>query len=426
MYRTLYSLLFYLLIPFVILRMFLRSFASPAYGKRWSERFAFNALADNFDPGKETIWVHAVSVGETNAAAVLVRQLQESYPASQIYITTMTPTGSDRVAALFGDEIFHSYIPYDLPIATQRFLDKVKPSLVLLMETELWPNLIHCCSQQGIKVLLANARLSEKSASSYGNFPDATRDMLGKIDFIAAQAKADMDRFIKLGINPEKISVTGSLKFIIDETAAQDETDSILAGIKNSERTVLVAASTRDQEEEKVLHAFNSILQKFPDLLLLLVPRHPERFDSVARLCQQAGLKLVRRSEQSPVEGCTQVFLGDSMGEMDAYYGLSHIAFVGGSLVDTGCQNVLEPAARGLPVVTGPSQFNFAIICKQLESVGALKTVQDEEQLATFLGQLLDDQKAREEMGRSGRQLVEENQHALPALMKIIEQLYKK
>jgi 3-deoxy-D-manno-octulosonic-acid transferase len=420
MYRILYSLTFYLIMPAVILRLFVRSFRSPAYGKRWSERFAFNSLPDGFDKTKQTIWIHAVSVGETNAAAPLIRKLKESYTGCQIYITTMTPTGSDRVSALFGEDVFHSYIPYDLPIATQRFIGKVQPSLLILMETELWPNLIHYCSSNGVKVILANGRLSEKSARSYGKFPDATKDMLDNIDFVAAQAKADMERFISAGVSSDRISVSGSLKFTIDESIEQNQLDDILGSIRDSKRIVLTAASTRDQEEEKVLHAYKNILEKFPDLLLLLIPRHPERFDRVARLCQQTGLSVIRRSEKKPIDESTQVFLGDSMGEMSAYYGLTDIAFVGGSLVDTGCQNVLEPAAMGLAVVTGPSQYNFATICSQLESVGALKTVKDENELAEFLMSVISDQSVRENMGQCGRRLVEENQQALPALIKII------
>ncbi len=403
-----------------MLRMFVRSFRSPAYGRRWPERFAFGRLPDRFDSSKQTIWIHAVSVGETNAAAPLVRQLRRTYPDCQIYLSTMTPTGSDRVSALFPEEVFHSYIPYDLPMATQRFIRKIQPSLLIIMETELWPNLLHHCARNNVRIILANARLSHKSALSYARFPKATRDMLDNIDFIAAQASADMERFIDLGADAARVSIMGSLKFVIDDSAEQIEFDDVLENIYDSDRTVLIAASTRDQEEEKVLRAYKMALKKYPDLLLLLVPRHPERFDRVARLCEQAGLETTKRSEAKTVDEHTQVFLGDSMGEMDAYYRLSDIAFVGGSLVDTGCQNVLEPAAMGLPVLTGPSQFNFATICSQLELAGALKTVHDENELGEFLIELLDDRSARLSMGQSGRRLVEENQQALPALMEII------
>lgn len=423
MYRILYSLVFYLALPFILLRLLIRSLRAPDYRRRLLERLALKTLPANFDKTKQTLWIHSVSVGETVAAAPLVRQLQEKYPELQIFISTMTPTGSDRVRELFADSVFHRYIPYDLPGATRRIIKQLQPSLLILMETELWPNLIHYSHKRGVKILLANARLSEKSAAGYGRFSHTTEKMLNKIDCIAAQSQADAARFKALGMDEARVHISGSLKFNIELHQAEPASGSLFASIENSSRSVLIAASTRDGEEEKVLKAFDQCLQSYPDLILLLVPRHPERFDKVARLCEEKGYVTARRSRDTLFTSTTQILLGDSMGEMLAYYRLADIAFVGGSLVDTGCQNVLEPAALGIPVITGPSQFNFATICGQLESVAALKTVDDETELASYLIDLLADKSEQQKMGERGRQLVEANQDALPNLLRLLEPL---
>lgn len=423
MYRFAYSVLFYLAVPLVLIRLYRRSRKAPAYAQRIRERFALAPMPATFDRNRTTLWIHAVSVGETVAAAPLVRALQARYPDSQILVTTMTPTGSDRVRALFADSVFHTYLPYDLPGATRRFIRRVKPALLILMETELWPNLIACCKQEGVRLVLANARLSGKSAAGYQRFAGATRRMLGAFDCIAAQADVDAQRLLALGAPQSVVSVTGSLKFLVSHHGPASSENSVFASVRRSGRPVLIAASTREGEEGKVLIAFQRCLATVPDLLLVLVPRHPERFGKVAQQCKDAGLVLARRSADTPVTPDTQVLLGDSMGEMADYYSVATIAFVGGSLVDTGCQNVLEPAALGLPVVTGPSQYNFATICAQLEQAGGLQTVADEHALADFVVTLLRDSDRMRRMGNTGKQLVRANQNALPALMQLIEKL---
>lgn len=423
MHRFIYSVLFYLAIPLLLLRLLLRSRRAPAYRQRIAERFALSGLPAHFDPAAQTIWIHAVSVGETVAAAPLVHVLQQQYPQNQILVTTMTPTGSDRVRSLFGDKVFHTYLPYDLPGVVNRFIRKVNPKMLILMETELWPNLIYQCSANGVKLVLANARLSEKSAAGYRRFANASRAMLNKFDRIAAQADADAQRFIALGASPQLVSVTGSLKFLVDIPDSGKQRNPVFDSIVAADRPVWIAASTREGEEEKVLAAFESIIKEYPELLLIIVPRHPERFDSIAALCEAHGLAVCRRSDNIPINPATSVVLGDSMGEMLEYYRLAHIAFVGGSLVDTGCQNVLEPAAMGIPVITGPSQYNFATICAQLEQAGALHTVADERTLAQFVMELLQDKDRQIRMGNTGKQLVRANQNALPALMELIDEL---
>ena len=428
MHRLIYSALFYLAVPLILLRLLTRSLRAPAYRQRIGERFACTALPATYDRQRMTFWIHAVSVGETVAAAPLVQALRSRYPAAQILITTMTPTGSDRVRALFGDplfadQVFHTYLPYDLPGVMQRFVRRVNPAMLILMETELWPNLIHVSHAAGVRLLLANARLSAQSAAGYQRFASATRAMLLQFDGIAAQADVDAQRLLALGADQTKVTVTGSLKFLVELTAAPAASNPVFDSVRNSARPVLIAASTRDGEEIKVLTALRRCLQTLPQLLLILVPRHPERFDRVARQCEEFGLVVARRSAGIPITAATQVLVGDSMGEMLQYYRLATIAFVGGSLVNTGCQNVLEPAALGLPVVTGPSQFNFATICAQLEQAGALRTVADEQALADVVIELVSDVKQQQVMGAAGKALLLANQNALPALMQRIEAL---
>ena len=423
MIRFLYSLLFYLATPLLLMRLLLRSLKAPAYRRRIPERFGFFSTPDSFDSDKQTIWIHAVSVGETVAAAPLVKTLQAGLPEHQIYITTMTPTGSDRVRSLFADSVFHSYLPYDQPGAIRRFIRRVKPELLVLMETELWPNLIHGCAGHQVKMILANARLSEKSAAGYKRFAGTSKNILHKIDRIAAQTQPDAGRFVQLGANPERIKVTGSLKFYVNLQEAALPDNPVFQSAKASGRTVIVAASTRQGEEAKLLAAFRAVSDKHPRVLFILVPRHPERFDEVAQLCKDYDFSLQRRSANVALEADTQILLGDSMGEMLAYYSLAHIAFVGGSLVDTGGQNVLEPAALSLPIVVGPSRYNFAAICLQLEEAGGLHTVNNPEELANYLGELIEDPARRQARGTAARVLVEENQRALPELWEIIRSL---
>ena len=418
MNRIIYSVIFYLALPVIIIRLLVRSLEMPAYRKRIGERFALQPVPEEFAKTKIILWIHAVSVGETAASAPLVKELQRLYPDAQIVITTMTPTGSDRARMLFGGSVMHVYIPYDLPGACNRFLDKYRPHLLILMETELWPNLVHSCHRRGVKLLLANGRLSGKSATGYGRFATFTRSLLEKVDRIAAQAAPDAQRFIDLGANPEQVAVTGSLKFLVD--VSEKGKQAYFAAIEKTARPVLVAASTREGEEEKVLAAFKKCLAEIPSLLLVLIPRHPERFAKASKLSEDKGFTTVRRSDDGLVEPNIQVLIGDSMGEMLDYYSVATIAFVGGSLVDTGCQNILEPAAMGIPILVGPSQYNFATICKQLEHAGGLKTIQNEMELAQSVSTLIADERARQEMGERGKQLVRENQNALPALMKLV------
>lgn len=415
MNRSVYNFAFYLLLPFIVLRLLWRALflPAPAYARRWGERLGFVAGAASGRIERQWIWVHAASVGETVAISPLVRKLRQEKPDWGIVVTTMTPTGSERIRELFGADVCHVYAPYDYGGAVKRFLRTFHPMLVILVETELWPNLVHYSKANGASIMVANARLSEKSYRGYLKFAALGKPMLQQIDLIAAQARSDAERFRKLGVSDENIKVTGSIKFDIGLPVDLSEKVAVMRQRIQGERPIWIAASTREGEDEKVLSAFRLVQAELPEVLLILVPRHPERFNSAARLFEHAGYKVVRRSGTQVVTDDIHVFLGDSMGELLVYLGLAQIAFVGGSLVNTGCQNVLEPAALGLPVITGPSQFNFQTICEQLEERGALQTVPDEKKLATCVLDLLCNAEKREQMGAAGRQAIIDNQGAL-------------
>lgn len=425
MLRHLYSLLLLLAVPFIILRLLIKSSASPAYRQRIPERFGFFTPPSCITDAEQVVWLHAVSVGETVAAAPLVKALLGK-KGTAIVLTTTTPTGADRAKALFGDTVHHLYAPNDLGFVIRGFLKKVKPHLLIIMETELWPNMLHYCQARGVKILLANARMSEKSARGYLRLKNLTATMLQSIDAIAAQSEDDRQRLIDLGAAEAKIQVTGSLKFHV-HASAESKQDAIFQSVADSGRPVVIAASTRaidkENEEERVLEGWSKLSGEFDKPLLLMVPRHPERFDTVAELSRTMGWSVQRRSKTESLAADTDILLGDSMGELLAYYSLADIAFVGGSLVNTGCQNVLEPAALGVPVIVGPSQFNFATICAQLEDAGALQTVADSDALAQAISSLLANPEKRELMGEAGRNLVAANQQALPRLLAIIEEL---
>ncbi|MBV7495788.1 lipid IV(A) 3-deoxy-D-manno-octulosonic acid transferase [Pseudomonas sp. PDM24] len=416
MNRTLYTALFYLGLPLVAIRLWLRARKAPAYAKRIGERFSLALPA--MKPGG--IWVHAVSVGESIAAAPMIRALLQRYPSLPITVTCMTPTGSERIQALFANEprIQHCYLPYDLPCAAARFLDLARPKLAVIMETELWPNHIHQCAKRGIPVALANARLSERSAKGYGRFPKLTRPMLAEMSLFAVQTEAEAQRFRDLGARPETVEVTGSIKFdlTIDPQLLQ-RAGELRGQWQAQERPVWIAASTHEGEDDVVLAAHRRLLANHPDALLILVPRHPERFNPVFELCRQQGFATVRRSTGEPVTADTSVLLGDTMGELLFLYALADSAFVGGSLVPNGGHNLLEPAALAKPVLSGPHLFNFLEIAAQLRSAGALAEVDDAEGLALAVQRLFELPSDAQRMAEAGLKVMRTNQGALQRLL---------
>ena len=421
MIRHLYSIILIIISPIILLRLYIRGFGLPAYRLRIKERFGKYCFPVNFDRKKTTILIHAVSVGEVVAAEPLIKELIARHPEYQIFITTMTPTGSARVQALFSNEIFHCYLPYDFPLVMYKFIKKMNPSLLIIMETELWPNLINACKKLNIRLVLANARLSKKSAEGYARVYRLTKDMLRKIDVIAAQSEADAKRIISLGAEPSDTFIVGNLKFNVGHNFQEDLGCPLFSQIENSGRNVIIAASTRKGEERKILDAIKIVQKVIPSVLLIIVPRHPERFDSVYDLVKREGFTCLRRSTGKIFSEETQVVVGDSMGELNTYYSISHIAFVGGSLVDAGCQNILEPAALSLPIVVGPSQYNFASICENLKVKGGLITVRDEKELAVESLKLIQDKSLRSTMGAIALAEFNANQEALPKLLEIIE-----
>jgi 3-deoxy-D-manno-octulosonic-acid transferase len=424
MNRTLYTLLFHLGLPLIALRLFLRGRKAPAYRQRIGERFAFGLPA--LQPGG--IWVHAVSVGESIAAAPMIRALRARYPQLPITVTCMTPTGSERIQALFaGDALIqHCYLPYDLPWAAARFLNRVQPKLAVIMETELWPNHIHQCAVRGIPVALANGRLSARSARGYGRFAKLTAPMLAELSLLAVQTEAEAERFRSLGARPECVTVTGSIKFdlTIDPELLQ-RAALLRTEWQAVDRPVWIAASTHAGEDEIILAAHQQLLARQPDALLILVPRHPERFNAVFELCGKAGLNTVRRSSAAPVNDTTQVLLGDTMGELLFLYALADTTFVGGSLVANGGHNLLEPAALGKPVLAGPHLFNFLEIAAQLREAGALRETADAPQLAAAVSELWSNPAEARQMRAAGLAVMQRNQGALARLLEGLGRLLK-
>lgn len=420
MVRPLYTLLLYLLLPLVLLRLGYRGLRAPAYRRRIGERFGHSALA----PAPGGIWVHAVSVGEVIAAAPLVRALAARYPGLDITLTTMTPTGSERVRALFGEQIAHAYAPYDFPFAWGRFLERVRPRLALVMETELWPNCVAACARRGIPLAVVNARLSARSARGYARLGPLTRNMLRRVALVAAQTETHGERFRALGLDPQRLSVTGSIKFDIQlSTELRERARVLREQWQTSPRPVWIAASTHEGEDEAMLAAHRHLRATFPSALLVLVPRHPERFERVARLVREADLGLVRRSLGEAPQADTAVLLGDTMGELLLLLGAADIAFVGGSLVARGGHNTLEPAAWGLPLLTGPSDYNFPEISHMLRAAQALEVVADGTALGGALERLVSDAALRRHRGEAAAAVVAANRGALARVLNALAPL---
>jgi 3-deoxy-D-manno-octulosonic-acid transferase len=416
--RFFYSVLFHLLLPLVLLRLLWRARHAPEYLKRVCERFGFGIPAM-----QGGLWVHAVSVGETLAAAPLVNAWRKAHPDQPVFISTMTPTGSARVHAIWGDAVGHAYAPYDLPWAWALFLRRVRPQALVIMETELWPNMIHAARSRGIPVMLANARLSERSARGYYLAGWLSRPMLGELSCIAAQDESTAARFRDLGVPDARISVTGSVKFDITPPAdIQARAHQLHVEWKLASRLVVVAASTHSGEDIPVLMAFAAVRARHKHALLILVPRHPERFENVASIVRQKRLGLARRSRGEAVTPETAVLLGDSMGELMLWYALADVAIVGGSLVPVGGHNVLEPMALDVPTVSGPHVHNFQTIANELVAAGALQLV-DANHLGEVCNRLLDHPEQANTMVVAARDVLQRNRGALQRQLALIDDL---
>ena len=414
--RFFYTIVLYLLMPFMLLRLVARGFKASGYWQCWDERFGF--FRDR--PGKSAIWVHAVSVGEAQAAIPLINRLADDYPDSPIVVTTTTPTGLAHVRRTLADRVHSGHLPYDLPGSVRRFLSRVNPRVAIIMETELWPNLFAICRNRGVPVVVANARLSERSFNGYRRFSTLTRQTLACVADVAAQGESDAERLRRLGMDPARLSVVGSIKFDLSYPSDLAARGRALRSQLGEGRPVLIAASTHEGEETQVLDAFERIRGRLPEVLLILVPRHPERFDAVAQLCRDRGYLVLRRTEGSDCPLGVSIYLGDTMGELPLLYAAADVAFVGGSLVPIGGHNILEPAALGVPVAVGTHTFNFAEVTDLMVAEGGVRRVESPAELAAVMLNWLQDRQQRQMAGEQGRRVTAANRGAVQRLAAIV------
>ena len=415
--RLLYNLLTYLLLIPFLGYWIVRGVGNRAYFTNLGQRFGFGIPVL-----RDSIWIHAVSVGEVQAAVPLIRALSERFPDRELLVTTVTPTGAERVRRLFGDTVHHAYLPFEFPHAVNAFFERVRPEVALVMETEIWPNLYRGCGVREIPLILVSARISPKSVPGYRKLLPLIRETLSHGIIIASQSQDDADRFLSLGASPDRTFVMGNIKFDI-----RHDNDTIARGREERARLfggrpVWVAASTHEGEEELVLDVHERVRARHDDALLVLIPRHPERFGLVRELVRKRGLSVVSRTQGEPA-GDAAVFLGDTMGEVPVFYAASDVAFVAGSLVPIGGHNLLEPAALGVPVITGPHNFNAQDIADLFMEMGACRRVETPEELADVISDLLSNPEEAARLGRAGQQVLEDNRGALERLLVLMEPL---
>lgn len=425
MLRKIYTVLIYLIQPIILLLMWQRGRKQPEYRLRLKERYGFYGKMAR--PQPQGIVIHAASVGEVIAATPLVKAIQQRYPELPITLTTVTPTGSARVKAAFGETVSHLYLPYDLPDAMGRFLDFVQPKLFVVIETELWPNLIHQIDQRQIPFVIANARLSPRSAKRYGWIKSQLNEMWREIDLILAQDAVSAARYIELGYDPQKLINTGNLKFDLEITPElRQKVAETRAQLNLIGRPIWIAGSTHEGEEKLILEAHQKLLKRYPHLLLILVPRHPERFGSVEELLKKGQIPYCKRSDFCKVLQNQQVLFGDTMGEMMLLYGLAQIAFVGGSLVKHGGHNPLEPIAFELPVISGIHTFNFPEVFEKLRKVdGVVEIESNAEALAGAVNYFFEHPELGKQISQAGFDVLQENQGALQRHLALLESYLK-
>jgi 3-deoxy-D-manno-octulosonic-acid transferase len=413
-----WRVLVYLLLPYALGNLVWRALRYPAYWHRWPERFGFVTPWT----GQRTIWVHAVSVGEVRSAAPLVEALVERHRGHRVVVTTMTPTGSQQVRDLLGERVSHCYVPYDSPDAVRRFLDRVRPEAAIIAETEFWPNIFAECGRLRIPLLLVNGRVSQASLRGYLRFPKTMRSMLANADLLCAQTAVDAQRLRNLGAPSELVHVTGNLKFDVELPAALLDEARMLRDHWGRDRRVWIAASTHPGEERKVLEAFAELKRAYPGMLLVLVPRHPERFGAVAGLCRRRGLTVALRSQMpGPLPAGTDVLVGDTMGELQRLYAAADVAFIGGSLVPHGGQNLLEACAVHVPVVFGPHMFHFEEISAMALERGAARQVHDVAGLTAAVALYFEQPDLRRAAGQAAHTLMTDNRGALARTLRHID-----
>ncbi len=424
MARHIYSLLLWLLLPIVWGRLLWRSIKNPKYQQRWAERLGYVSKENaGYD-----IWIHAVSMGEATAAIPLVQELMRTYPEIRIYITTMTPSGSDRINSAFGNTIGHSYAPYDYTFAVTRFVNQVRPKLLVLIETEIWPNTIYACWKRNIPIVMLNVRLSEKSLRKYQRITWLLKQTLGYIAQFGVQSYTHQTRLIALGVDQSVIKKTGSMKFEVKLTAGVREVAEAVRQDWGRDRLIIVAGSTHEGEEEILLRVYLQLKIRFTELLMVVAPRHPERFDSVFKLTSKMNLRATRRSEQQgSLPHGLDILIADTLGELPILYSAADIAFVGGSLLQgLGGHNILEPCAVSVPVVFGPVMPNFREISQIAIDSQAGVQVHSQNDLETQLSTLLDDPNLRATMGENGVKMVAKNAGAIELSMNILSPLIGK
>ncbi|WP_020210048.1 lipid IV(A) 3-deoxy-D-manno-octulosonic acid transferase [Gilvimarinus chinensis] len=425
--RLFYTLVYTLFIPLVLMRQCWRARRDRRHIERLGERFGFVAAVPKH---KKRLWLHTVSVGEFLGALPLIRALLQRDDI-ELLITSTTITGSERVRETLKDQIkagqvLHSYMPYDLPFSIARFINKLQPDALVIMETELWPNTLAVAHRKGVPSILINARLSERSARGYGRFAKLTSRMLGQLSAAAIQQQADAERLIRLGLTADKAQVTGNIKFDISIAPELRERSEALARdwTLSGQRQVWLVASTHAGEDEIILDALAALRAKgigANQLLMVLVPRHPERFERVGQLIQARGFSSVNRSSQTAPDAQTDVILGDTMGELMLLYGASDMVFMGGTLADVGGHNFIEPAVWAKPLLGGPVLYNFAEVSRLLIEANALKVTPDAQLIAAEVERLLTDQTAREQAGQNALQVAEQNRGALARTLAVID-----
>ncbi|CAH1547053.1 3-deoxy-D-manno-octulosonic acid transferase [Vibrio harveyi] len=416
--RILYTLLLTIASPFLLFGLYKSKPNKPKFGQRWKEHFG---ITPKLTSDEKPIWIHAVSVGESIAATPFIKALKEQNPDQPILVTTTTSTGAEQIAKL-GDLVEHRYMPIDFAFAVKRFLKTTQPKKMLIIETELWPNTLNEVHKTGIPISVVNARLSEKSCSNYAKVQPLFNLMLPCLTQVLCQTESDANRFERLGVDKDKLKVTGSIKFDIQISDDVKEKSKILRQELGQNRPVWIAASTHKGEDEQVLAAHKRVLESHPDALLILVPRHPERFDDMYDLCQQQGFETVRRTTQENVANSTQVYLGDTMGEMLLLLGAADICFMGGSLVGdkVGGHNVLEPAALGVPIINGPSFFNFKEIVETMLREDCILLVDSIQNLASSITLLMRNPRKLNRMSSQTHQFIAKNQGAISLTILLI------
>jgi 3-deoxy-D-manno-octulosonic-acid transferase len=417
--RLLYVLLTYLLAPLVVAMEAWKALWNPEYRGRLGQRLGYVERA----PPGGCLWVHAVSVGEVQAAAALIRRLREHFPAMPVVITTVTPTGAQRARALFGDSVRHCYLPYDLPGSVRRFLDRLRPHVAIILETEIWPTLYDSLGKRGIPLVLASARLSTRSVDRYRRMASLFRETLSHGILIGAQTAADAERFRAIGAAAGRVHVTGNVKFDLEIAAESIAAGRDFRARSAAGRPVWIAGSTHEGEEDAVLAAHAVVRERHPGALLLLVPRHPQRFDAVRSLLRRQGVAYAQRSSGEVPAPDHSVFLVDTLGELQMFYAAADVAFVGGSLVPVGGHSLLEPAVLGLPMLSGPHVQNAQDVADLLEQCGALRIVRSREDLADRACQWFDDPALARTAGERGRQAVAQSRGAVQRLVAMVAPL---